>query len=43
MIVKGAASADAAFVDIYHPQKRYGIIYTDPPWGSAPNFSGGEA
>lgn len=20
------------FVDIYHPQKRYGLIYTDPPW-----------
>ncbi len=48
MIVKGAACADAAFVDIYHPQKRYGIIYTDPPWEQAkgghkkvrPNSSG---
>lgn len=21
-----------AFVDVYNPQKRYGLIYTDPPW-----------
>ena len=39
----------SAFVDVYHPQKRYGLIYTDPPWEqrkggyrkSRPNSSGG--
>lgn len=20
------------YVDVFHPCKRYGIIYTDPPW-----------
>lgn len=36
------------FVDVYHPPKRYGLIYTDPPWEQAkggrkkarPNSSG---
>lgn len=23
------------FVDVFHPQKRYGLIYTDPPWEQA--------
>lgn len=37
-----------AFVDVYHPQKQYGLIYIDPPWEQArggrkrvrPNSSG---
>ena len=40
----------SAVVDVYHPQKRYGLIYTDPPWEqtkggyrkSRPNSSGGK-
>lgn len=39
-----------AFVDVYNPQKRYGLIYTDPPWEQVkggrkkvrPNSSGTE-
>lgn len=39
-----------AFVDVYNPQKRYGLIYTDPPWEQTkgghkkvrPNSSGTE-
>ena len=38
----------SAFVDAYHPLKKYGLIYTDPPWEQArggkkqtrPNSSG---